>query len=98
MKAMVTHHGDVGLGPGFVSKAFIEEPDNFHTLVQDLSRVLGPSSGIDSADVDPDDLVSLMQNYTSNEVEWASYALGDNNRGYTRNLIDRGNGKSNLVG
>lgn len=71
--------------------------DPFHRLVQDLSNVLGPSSGLTSADVDPKKLLELMQKYTSNELEWKPYALGDPTRTFTRNLVDRGNGKSNLV-
>lgn len=71
--------------------------DPFHRLVQDLSNVLGPSSGLTSADVDPKNLMELMQKYTSNESEWKPYALGDPTRTFTRNLVDRGNGKSNLV-
>lgn len=71
--------------------------DPFHRLVQDLSNVLGPSSGLTSADVDPKKLMELMQKYTSNESEWKPYALGDPTRTFTRNLVDRGNGKSNLV-
>jgi cysteine dioxygenase len=72
-------------------------PDAFHTLISDLSQVLGPSSGIDSADVDPLELQSLMDNYTSNESEWRKYALNDGSRSYTRNLVDKGNGKANLL-
>lgn len=72
-------------------------PNAFHTLISDLSRVLGPSSGIDSADVDPLELQSLMDDYTSNESEWRKYALNDNSRSYTRNLVDKGNGKANLL-
>jgi len=71
--------------------------DPFHRLVQDLSNVLGPSSGLTSADVDPKNLMELMQKYTSNESEWKPYALGDPTRTFTRNLVDRGNGKSNLL-
>ena len=71
--------------------------DAFHQLVQDLCNVLGPSSGLDSADVDPKSLEELMQNYASNESEWTQYALRDPSRTFTRNLVDRGNGKSNLV-
>ncbi|KAF2403644.1 cysteine dioxygenase [Trichodelitschia bisporula] len=71
--------------------------DNFQRLVSDLSRVLGPSSGIDSEDVDPEDLESLMRAYASNEEEWKRYALEDRSRNYTRNLVDKGNGKSNLL-
>lgn len=65
--------------------------------MHDLSAALGPSSGLDSDDVNPLDIQRLMERYVSNSGEWASYALGDGSRSYTRNLIDEGNGKSNLV-
>lgn len=69
----------------------------FEKLVQDLSATLGPSSGLDSDDVNPLDIQRLMQQYVSKSDEWAPYALGDGSRPYTRNLVDEGNGKSNLV-
>jgi cysteine dioxygenase len=69
----------------------------FEQLVEDLSAALGPSSGLDSDDVDPINIQLLMERYISNQEEWGPYALGDPSRGYTRNLIDEGNGKSNLV-
>ncbi|KAK9590972.1 Cysteine dioxygenase [Aspergillus fumigatus] len=73
-------------------------PDNaFENLVLDLSAALGPSSGLDSDDVNPLDIQRLMEQYVSNPEEWRPFALGDNSRGYTRNLIDQGNGKSNLL-
>jgi len=71
--------------------------DMFHKLVQKLSDALGPSSGLDSDDVDPMDIQKLMEDYTSNEDEWHHYALPDLSRAYTRNLVDEGNGKSNLL-
>lgn len=71
--------------------------DLFHKLVADLSQLLGPSSGIGSDDVDVQELEGLMENYTSNTQEWSRYAFSDHSRGYTRNLVDEGNGKSNLV-
>lgn len=71
--------------------------DAFETLVRDLSVALGPSSGFDSSDVDPMRIQLLMEKYNSNSDEWSSYALGDASRTYTRNLIDEGNGRSNLV-
>jgi cysteine dioxygenase len=71
--------------------------DAYHKLVQNLSDALGPSSGLDSTDVDPMDIQKLMEGYTSNEDEWHQYALPDLSRAYTRNLVDEGNGKSNLV-
>ena len=72
--------------------------DDFHLLVQNLSRFLGPSSGLDSSDVDVARLQELMVEYMSKEQEWERYAFQDFSRGYTRNLVDEGNGKSNLVG
>lgn len=71
--------------------------DPFHRLVGDLARILGPSSGLNSCDVDVTELQKLMEDYTSNESDWSKYALSDYSRGYTRNLVDEGNGKSNLV-
>lgn len=71
--------------------------DNFHRLVDDLSRILGPSSGLNSDDVDVKHLEQLMLDYVSKESDWQKYAFADMTRGYTRNLVDEGNGKSNLV-
>ncbi|KAJ1715538.1 cysteine dioxygenase [Aspergillus flavus] len=74
------------------------QPTNaFDQLVQDLSAALGPSSGLDSDDVDPLNIQRLMDQYTSNPEEWQPFALSDLSKSYTRNLIDEGNGKSNLV-
>ena len=69
----------------------------FHRLVEELSRTLGPCSGLTSVGVDVAHLKECMQDYTSKQSEWAKYAFADPSRGYTRNLVDRGNGKSNLV-
>ncbi len=71
--------------------------DPFHKLLSDLSRTLGPSSGLDSEAVDVQKLRSLMENYNSVENDWAKYVFPDLSRGYTRNLVDEGNGKSNVV-
>ncbi|KAJ5616035.1 hypothetical protein N7537_001149 [Penicillium hordei] len=78
------------------SESITEKPA-FEKLVDDLSSALGPSSGLDSSDVDPMEIQLLMEKYVSDSNEWASYALGDASRTYTRNLIDEGNGKSNLL-
>jgi cysteine dioxygenase len=71
--------------------------DNFQLLVKALSEKLGPSSGIDSDDVDEHELQQLMEEYISDESEWSKYSLSDPTKSYTRNLVDKGNGKSNLV-
>ena len=70
---------------------------SFHNLVQELRITLGPSSGINSDDVNSASLQKLMREYQSNPSEWAGYAFQDLSRNYTRNLVDRGNGKCNLV-
>jgi cysteine dioxygenase len=81
----------------FSGGAFGTPKDKFHQLVDDLSRILGPSSGLDSAGIDVKQLEELMTSYISKESEWQKYAFSDLTRGYTRNLVDEGNGKSNLV-
>jgi cysteine dioxygenase len=71
--------------------------DKFQSLVQALSDKLGPCSGINSDDVDENELQQLMEDYISDESEWAKYFFPSSNMAYTRNLVDKGNGKSNLV-
>ncbi|CCE32203.1 related to cysteine dioxygenase type I [Claviceps purpurea 20.1] len=75
----------------------LPQNDDFERLVQAMKRALGPSSGLTSDDVDVSLLSDLMRNYNSNSMEWGKYAFGDASRGYTRNLVDEGNGKSNLL-
>lgn len=73
------------------------EENSLDQLVAALNEKLGPSSGIDSDDVDAEELQRLMEDYISNETEWSKYALESKNVPYTRNLVDKGNGKCNLV-
>ncbi len=73
------------------------DPNGFDRLVLALKEALGPSSGLTSADVDVPFLTRLMEEYEATEGGWQPYNLGDASRGYTRNLVDEGNGKSNLV-
>ena len=81
------------------SMPFTTLPQNngFQRLVRDLSDILGPSSGIDSADVNPTDLIARMESYTSVQADWLQYTYKDPSMAFTRNLVDRGNGKSNLL-
>ncbi|KAH6635130.1 RmlC-like cupin domain-containing protein [Chaetomium sp. MPI-SDFR-AT-0129] len=71
--------------------------NRFDELVLALKDTLGPSSGLTSDDVDVEHLTQLMRDYASDPREWARFAMGDESRGYTRNLVDEGNGKSNLL-
>ena len=78
-------------------RAALFRQDRFEKLVSDLKAALGPSSGLTCDDVDVDFLTSLMADYDGSDNRWSKYAFGDASRGYTRNLVDDGNGKSNLV-
>ena len=73
------------------------KPKSFASLVEDLSDVLTPTSGVSFEELDPSGVMDLMNAYKSQESEWEKYAFEDSNKIFTRNLIDRGNGKSNLV-
>jgi len=74
-----------------------EPTADFNALVSSINKILGPSNGIDSAGVNVQDLQDAMLAYTSSEADWCKYALSDPSRGYTRNLVDNCNGKSNLL-
>ncbi|PHH87242.1 hypothetical protein CDD83_9134 [Cordyceps sp. RAO-2017] len=84
--------------PAAVKGVVGDVPSNrFEELVLALKDALGPSSGLTSDDVDVGYLTRLMNSYGSSPAEWSKYAFGDSSRGYTRNLVDEGNGKSNLL-
>lgn len=74
-----------------------EAIDGFQQLVSDINNILGPCNGIDSTGVDVGELKFVLRDYKSRESEWKPYAFADYSRAYTRNLVDRGNGKCNLV-
>lgn len=73
------------------------EQNPFDKLVASLTETLGPSSGLNSDDVNVTSLMRLMELYDSRDCNWAKCAFGDQDTHYTRNLVDEGNGKSNLV-
>ena len=79
------------------SPVLYRSQNRFDDLVSSLSNTLGPSSGLTTAGTDILLLSELMASYKSAEPDWTRYAFADYRRGYTRNLVDEGNGKSNLV-
>lgn len=70
-------------------------PKDLDDLVRLLHIELG-TSGLACEGVDVERVKTLMANYTSNQHDWEKYALFDKSR-YTRNLVDDGNGKFNLM-
>jgi len=46
--------------------------------------------------VNVDQIYALMRSYKSNPAEWKKYAIADRSK-YTRNLVNEGNGKFNLM-
>ena len=69
----------------------------FNGLVRDLRALLSPYSGLDASEIDHQALQRRLEAYTSVHSEWRSYAFADFDRSYTRNLVDRCEGKANLV-
>ncbi|KAG7281504.1 hypothetical protein CRUP_012447, partial [Coryphaenoides rupestris] len=62
--------------------------------LDDLIRILHKLFEGDSVDVD--EVQSVMESYETKPQEWMKYAKFDQFR-YTRNLVDEGNGKFNLM-
>lgn len=81
----------------FVPNSMRFDENLFEELVLALKSALGPCSGLTSDDIDVTFLTRLMKLYDARDRNWSRYAFGDASRGYTRNLVDEGNGKSNLV-
>ncbi|KAF5026837.1 hypothetical protein F66182_1031 [Fusarium sp. NRRL 66182] len=87
----------LGVGPSLIPNVGPCQQDRFEELVVRLKDALGPSSGLTCDDVDVAFLRRLMEGYDSSDNRWSKYSFGDSSRGYTRNLVDEGNGKSNLL-
>nr|AFK10796.1 cysteine dioxygenase [Callorhinchus milii] len=66
------------------------KPQTLAELIGHLHRIF------DSDKIDVEEVKTLLQSYQSNPSEWRKYAKFDKFR-YTRNLVDEGNGKFNLM-
>ncbi|XP_028314494.1 cysteine dioxygenase type 1 [Gouania willdenowi] len=66
------------------------KPKTMDELIQGLYRIYS------SKDIDVKEVQDLMESYDSNPQDWKQYAKFDPYR-YTRNLVDKGNGKFNLI-
>lgn len=69
----------------------------FDRLVSGIKDILGPTSGLDCAEVDENVLVERLSKYISDDKEWSKYAFVDTAYDYTRNLVDDINHKANLL-
>ncbi|KAH8554335.1 RmlC-like cupin domain-containing protein [Umbelopsis sp. PMI_123] len=72
-------------------------PKTLQDLVACIHAELGPDGGLDSDHIDANRIIALMESYNSNAEDWEQYAMFDHSRAYTRNLVDDGNGKFNLM-
>ncbi|XP_067839083.1 cysteine dioxygenase type 1-like [Heptranchias perlo] len=68
----------------------MQKPQNLADLIQALHQIFANDK------IDVDEVQSLLESYQSDPREWLKYAKFDQYR-YTRNLVDQGNGKFNLM-
>ncbi|XP_056094288.1 cysteine dioxygenase type 1 [Rhinichthys klamathensis goyatoka] len=66
------------------------KPETLDDLIKTLHKIF------ESDSVNVEEVQSIMEAYESNPQEWMKFAKFDQYR-YTRNLVDEGNGKFNLM-
>ena len=82
----------------FSTSAQSQRLDGFHNLVQELSGYVDTAQSLAFSEIcDPNAVIQRMKEYRSDRSEWAKYALEDGNQCFTRNMVERGSGKSNIV-
>ncbi|XP_077418454.1 cysteine dioxygenase type 1 [Vanacampus margaritifer] len=65
-------------------------PSSLQELIQKLHEIFKEDR------VNVEEVKELMESYRSNPQDWKQFAIFDAHR-YTRNLVDEGNGKFNLI-
>lgn len=84
----------IGNAPQTVADGEVNDaPKNLQELISRIHDILGPDGGLDSEHINANDIIDLMEQYSSNAKDWSQYAMFDHSRAYTRNLVDDGNGK-----
>ncbi|XP_029296492.1 cysteine dioxygenase type 1 [Cottoperca gobio] len=68
----------------------VEKPETLDDLIKILHKIF------ESDNINVDEVQDIMEAYQSNPQDWAKFAKPDKYR-YTRNLVDDGNGKFNLM-
>lgn len=80
------------------SSAQGQQLDGFHVLVQDLSGYLDTAKSLAFSEIcDPNAVIQRMEEYRSDRLDWAKYAFENEDQCFTRNMVERGLGKSNIV-
>lgn len=74
----------------------LPQPGSLDELVAEIRARLQDKGLTDISEGEVAELQALMGRYVSRESDWLRYALYDEHR-YTRNLVDEGNGKYNLI-
>uniref|UniRef100_A0AAY4DQD3 Cysteine dioxygenase n=1 Tax=Denticeps clupeoides TaxID=299321 RepID=A0AAY4DQD3_9TELE len=68
----------------------VTKPQTLDELIQILHKIF------EGDEINVEEVQNIMESYESNPQEWVKYAKFDQYR-YTRNLVDEGNGKFNLM-
>uniref|UniRef100_A0A8C2Z2C8 Cysteine dioxygenase n=1 Tax=Cyclopterus lumpus TaxID=8103 RepID=A0A8C2Z2C8_CYCLU len=68
----------------------VVKPETLDDLIQTLHKIF------ESDSINVEEVQDIMEAYETNPQEWMKYAKFDQYR-YTRNLVDEGNGKFNLM-
>lgn len=71
--------------------------DDFHRMIKDICQLVDAAPGNNFSDIDKMPIIQKMDDYKSDPREWAKYAYKDEKQCFTRNMVDRGNGKCNAV-
>ncbi|KAL8656642.1 MAG: hypothetical protein Q9226_002598 [Calogaya cf. arnoldii] len=84
------------------STPWLQSPDpnprsRFRQLINDIRFQLGSDNSLISSDNHRRLLQRRFETYKSEEPGWEEYAFPDFTQTFTRNLVDRGNGKYNLL-
>ncbi|XP_078356768.1 cysteine dioxygenase type 1-like [Oculina patagonica] len=72
------------------AKKCLEPPESIEDVAKGLHVLF------EEDHVNVEQVISFLESYRSNPADWAKYANYDPHR-YTRNLVDEGNGKFNLI-
>ena len=75
-----------------------QQLDEFHNLVRELSGYIDTAQSLAFSEIcNPSTVIQRMKEYQSDRSDWAKYAHANGDQCFTRNMVERGVGKSNIV-